>query len=106
MAYIITLCREQTDLGPYCLQDRLPKSVRPESKHRDWREKKTFARSKIFILFKIVVICRSQLIWIDNVHEQVCSKWYKLTQGSYKQVCVKFKDFSRTSKSLSSGFKD
>ena len=29
-----------------------------------------------------------------------------LIQGSYRQVCVKFKDFSRTSKRFSTVFKD
>ena len=38
---------------------------------------------------------------IDNYHEMLYLKIMQLYQGSYRQDCVKFKDFSRTSKRLS-----
>ena len=41
---------------------------------------------------------------VEYLNINKCDKWVEHEQGSYRQVWVKFKDFSRTSKRLSYSF--
>ena len=62
--------------------------------HKELTLKFSFKKKKTYRL-QITQYAKSQ--GLSLLH----SEWPKLYQGSYRQVCAKFKDFSRTSKQLS-----
>ena len=48
-----------------------------------------------------MIAFKNSFLWEENYKQLKLPALYLLTQGSYRQVCVKFKDISRTSKRLS-----
>ena len=69
-----------------------------------------FLAAAISPMVKIVLFCAIRF-FVHSYQDDVGRTNYFVSlclavQGSYMQVCVKFKDFSRTSKRLSYCFKD